>query len=74
MTIRGYDITKSQRGWVCDTCFLVTTARQCTAEEHVIRAASRWFVLAMIKGYLAARKTAESLQAAPGERAEKGWG
>ncbi len=73
MIIRGYDLTRAQRGWVCDTCFMVTTARQCTAEEHVTRAASRWFVVAIIKGYLAAKRMAELLQAAPGERAEKGW-
>ncbi len=73
MTIRGYDTTNSQRGWVCDTCFLVTTSRQFTAEEHTVRTASRWFILAMIKGYFSARSMTASLRAAPGERAEKGW-
>ncbi len=73
MNVRGYDLTKAQYGWICDTCFTVTTAQQFTAEEHVIRAGSRWAVLAVIKGYLAARRRAARLAAKSGERALKGW-
>lgn len=73
MAIRGYDLTRAQRGWVCDTCFTVVTSRQFSAEEHTVRSRSRWFLLAVIKGYRAAKREAAILAAESGERARKGW-
>lgn len=73
MRLRGYDTTRSQRGWICDTCFMVETAEQSTAEERCVRTGSQWMWLAMLKGYFAARREARKLRAKPGEREAKGW-
>jgi hypothetical protein len=71
--IRGYDLTMTQRGWVCDVCYTVTTARQFTDEEHVARGGGRWLLTAMISGYLKAKVEAKHLRAMPGERERIGW-
>jgi len=80
MKIRGFDITKAQRGWVCDCCFTVETANQFSAEEHAIRVGSPQgrrgllaFLGTLVYAYLTAWKKAYSLTARRGERAAKGW-
>lgn len=73
MSIRGYDLTRAQLGWICDTCFTVSTVQQFSAEERVVRSQSRWFLLAILKGYFTAKRKAAELGAKPGERARKGW-
>lgn len=74
MRLRGFDLTRAQRGWVCEVCFTVFTVNQCSAEEHVIRSGGRWILSAMWNGFWDARRTAMSLAAKPGERKKLGWG
>lgn len=76
--IRGYDLTKAQRGWVCDCCFTVETAEQFTPEEHTVRHGRTGrgvvsMLLAMFGAYLLARRTAANLAAPRGVRVAKGW-
>ena len=73
MRLRGFDVTKGQLGWVCDCHFMVTTIRQFTAEEHAVRDGSSWLLLAMLKAWWLARRTARAMQAKPGERTAIGW-
>lgn len=71
--IRGYDLTKGQRGWQCDVAFAVHTARQDSMEEHAVRGHGRWMFSAMWNAYWIARRLIDELQARPGERATNGW-
>ena len=73
MKLRGFDITKCQRGWECDCFFTVRTASVFTDEEMVVRFGSRWFLHAMLGSYFAAKAAASKLRAKPGERAIHGW-
>lgn len=74
MKLRGFDITNSQRGWVCDCFFTVFTSNQFTAEEHVVRGRSKWLLFSMWNSYRSAKLRSEELKAGPGERELKGWG
>lgn len=61
-------------GWVCMVSFSVTTVNQFTDERHeAAGAASRFWVVALVRGLLAARRSAGQLAAKPGQRAAKGW-
>lgn len=61
MTLRGFDITNNRDGWVCDCCFQIQTGNQFTPEEHSVRAWGRFILLAMLKAYLLAWKSARGL-------------
>ena len=73
MNINGFEITKAQRGWLCDCHFSITTSKQFTDELHISHGQSRWLILSILKSTQAAGKTARELSARPGERAAKGW-
>jgi len=73
MKLRGFDITKSQRGWVSDCYFMETTASQFTDVEFSTRSGSSWAIVAFIKSYFAARRLAAIVRSKPGERMAKGW-
>jgi hypothetical protein len=61
------------RLWTCDVFISVTTSQQFTDECHQATATGRWWILALLKGWLAARRKARALATKPGERAAKGW-
>ena len=73
MKLRGFDLTKAQIGWVCDTCFMISTSRQASNEEHVIRSYGKTLLGAIVRGYLDAKKEHARLAASTLERATKGW-
>jgi hypothetical protein len=74
MRIRSVEVYRCQLGWRTEVFFTETTADQFTDPEfHTADDGSRWFLLSLIKGYLAARRFAKSLRAKPGEREAKGW-
>lgn len=73
MRIRGYDLTRAQRGWICDVAFAVLTVNQCSAEEHVVRSGGRWMLTAMWNGFWAANKAALKIEATPEQRSACGW-
>lgn len=73
MKLRGFDITNNRNGWVCDCCFLVTTAESFTDEEHTVRAWDRFIPLAILRSYWLAKTTAMRMKAKPGQREAKGW-
>lgn len=73
MKIRGFDLTRSQRGWVCHFVFLVTTANQFTDQEEAVRSYGRWPLTALWNGWMGAKRLEKLLKAKPGEREAKGW-
>lgn len=78
LKLRGFDLTKAQRGWVCDCCYTVETANQCSREEHVARGYSSslsviGMFLAMWDSWRNAKFNAARIQARPGEREANGW-
>lgn len=74
MKIRGYDLTRAQRGWVCDVCFQVLTLNQSSAEEHTLRTGGRWMLTAIWNARRLARRVSAGTEATPAERWELcGW-
>lgn len=73
MRVRCIEIYRCQIGWRTEVFFTETTAEQCTDPEFSTADGSRWFLLSLIRGYLAARRFARSMRAKPGEREAKGW-
>ena len=66
-------IEKRQQCWSCEWHYTVTTAGQFTDVRTSARARSRWFVVVIFVGWLAARKKASVEAARPGERFRNGW-
>jgi len=73
MKLRGFDITKSQHGWVSECYFTETTASQFTDVVFSTRSGSSWAIIAFVKSYFAARRLAAIVRCKPGERMAKGW-
>ena len=59
--------------WSCEMTVTIETASQFASEWHEVAADSRWWLLAVAKAWLAARRLNQKLAAKPGERSAKGW-
>lgn len=73
MRIRGYDLTKSQLGWICDVYFTVCTINQFADEEHIVSSGGKYFLTALWNGYNTAKKEASKIEATPEQRKALGW-
>lgn len=73
MNIRSIEISRAQRGWICDVAFTVQTLRQFTPEEMAVRSGGRWILSAMYNGIREAKKTATANQATIAELKHCGW-
>lgn len=74
MRIRAIELSRAQRGWVCDVFFTVQTLQQFTPEEMAIRSGGRWILTAIWNGLREAKRKASSEEATPDEIKKRGWG
>lgn len=73
MKTNGFDVSKCQRGWICEWFYSVTTSTQFSDVSRSAQAGSRFMLIAIVAAWLLARRLSRIERAKRGERSAKGW-